>query len=178
MNGRLIAFVGPSGVGKDSLMEALAARHGLRQVRRVITRPSDAGGEAFEGVSEAEFTQRAAAGQFALSWQAHGLQYGIPHAQIGGDEDRLINLSRAVLPEAQTLWPTLVVILVTAPPDILRARLLQRGREDAAEVDRRLARASQPMPEGVRYTELSNAGTLEQSLDTLDQLLYPASAAR
>ncbi|MEO0912102.1 MAG: hypothetical protein AAFY59_03810 [Pseudomonadota bacterium] len=40
MTGRFIAVVGPSGVGKDSVMAGMAARTGqLKLVRRVITRP-------------------------------------------------------------------------------------------------------------------------------------------
>ena len=72
--GALVGVVGPSGVGKDSVMQALvAARPDLRLVQRVITRPETAGGEPFEGVSEAEFARRRAAGDFcALLARATG----------------------------------------------------------------------------------------------------------
>ena len=63
----IFAIVGPSGAGKDTLLAgAMLARPDLRLVRRVITRPSDAGGEDFEGVTEAEFIQRQNRGEFAL----------------------------------------------------------------------------------------------------------------
>ena len=56
MKGQLIAVVGPSGAGKDTLIEAARrARPDLLIVRRVITRPTESGGEDFEGVTEAEF---------------------------------------------------------------------------------------------------------------------------
>jgi len=78
VTGRLIAVVGPSGVGKDSLIEALcAARPGLLRARRVITRPP-AKSEPFDAVSEAEFERMRATGRFALHWGAHDLHYGIP----------------------------------------------------------------------------------------------------
>ncbi|MEO1313717.1 MAG: hypothetical protein AAFV27_07560, partial [Pseudomonadota bacterium] len=64
MTGQLIAVVGPSGAGKDTVLDAIcAARPTFRRVRRVITRPSSAGGEAFDGVTRAEFARRAAMGQ-------------------------------------------------------------------------------------------------------------------
>ena len=79
MTGRLIAVVGPSGAGKDTLMAAIGrARPDLHIVRRVVTRPSEAGGEPFEGVTEAEFRQRQTRGDFLFAWAAHGLSYGIP----------------------------------------------------------------------------------------------------
>lgn len=178
MSGRLFAFVGPSGVGKDSVMGGIAAQFGLGSVRRVITRPSDAGGEDFDGVSEADFDRLIAEDAFAIWWGAHGLRYGIPRREIGGPEDRLINLSRAVLAEAQQVLPGLEIILITAPREVLRARLEARGRESAAEVARRLARADQPMPDGVQYHSVDNSGALEDTVAAVAALLYPDSAAR
>ena len=102
MTGRFIAIVGASGVGKDSVMAALAARDPrLRLVRRVITRPSDAGGEDFDGVTADAFHARAAQGDFALHWPAHGLHYAIPATvldDLAAGRDMLANLSRAALP--------------------------------------------------------------------------------
>ena len=53
--GRLIGVVGPSGVGKDTVMAALAAaRPGLHVVRRCITRSEEMAGECFTGLDDAE----------------------------------------------------------------------------------------------------------------------------
>lgn len=140
----VFAVVGPSGAGKDTLLAgALAARPDLRILRRTITRPSDAGGEDFEGVSEAEFTRRAAAGEFALHWQAHGLHYGIPHPPAGGDT--IFNCSRRALDQAVRVFPGLRVINVTASPEVLAQRLAARGREGASDIASRLAREA-PLP--------------------------------
>ena len=126
----VFAIVGPSGAGKDTLLAgALAARPDLVLLRRVITRPTEAGGEDFDGVTVAEFARRKAAGDFALDWQAHGLFYGIPAALLDPARDVLFNGSRAALPAAQARFPGLVVIVVTAPVAVLAARLAARGRE-------------------------------------------------
>ncbi len=70
----LVLVVGPSGAGKDSLLqtarEAFRCDPRIGFARRVITRPADPDGENHEPVSEAEFTAR----DFALSWSAHGLR--------------------------------------------------------------------------------------------------------
>ena len=114
---RLVAIAGPSGAGKDMLMAlACAADPGIRAARRVITRPAEAGGEDFDGVTEAEFARRLAASEFALHWRAHGLGYGIPAAELAGVGTVLMNLSRAVLAKAVAHLPGLTVLLVTAPP--------------------------------------------------------------
>jgi len=173
---RLFAIVGPSGVGKDSLMQAAAARAPeLHLVRRVITRPADAGGEDFDGVSEAEFERRRARGDFILSWPAHGLFYGVPK-DLPEDRPALVNLSRAMLPEAARLFPGLKVIHVTARPEVLAARLSARGRESAAEIAKRLERAGFPLPDGLETIEIDNSGALEDAVTALLAAIQPVRA--
>lgn len=156
----IFAVVGPSGAGKDTLIAgAMAARPDLRVVRRVITRPSDAGGEPFEGVSDAEFDRRLHSGDFALHWLAHGLRYGIPKADLVGPGDILFNGSRVALPEAQRVFPDLRVILITAPAAVLAQRLARRGREAEEDIRARLERAGFELPEGVRVVEVVNDST-------------------
>lgn len=175
--GRLIAVVGPSGAGKDSLMEALKDRQpDLHLVRRVITRPEAAGGEDFDGISPALFAARAAGGDFVLHWQAHGLGYGIPVSVldvIQGGRDALVNLSRGVLTQAARRFATLHVLHVTASAEVLSRRLSGRGRESPAEIARRLARRTPPFPEGLRVSEIDNSGTLEASVAQALAALYP-----
>ena len=68
MSGRLIYLMGPSGSGKDSLLNAARERlaeRGCVIARRVITRSAEAVGEDAIGVSPAEFDQQEAAGAFA-----------------------------------------------------------------------------------------------------------------
>ncbi|WP_299293640.1 phosphonate metabolism protein/1,5-bisphosphokinase (PRPP-forming) PhnN [uncultured Tateyamaria sp.] len=177
MSGRLIAVVGPSGVGKDTVMAALAAAvPALGLVRRVITRPADAGGEDFDSATQAAFAEMQQAGHFALSWAAHGLQYGIPatvDVELRGGRDLLVNLSRAVLPQAQARFDKLIVLSLTASPDVLAARLGARGREDAAEIAARLARAGAGIPEGIDALTIDNSGPLDQTIRAAQAALYP-----
>lgn len=176
--GRFIAVVGPSGVGKDSVMEALvAARPDLVRVRRVITRASSAGGEDFDGISPALFAARAAGGDFALHWQAHGLFYGIPkdvHQVLARGQDVLANLSRGMLGQAQRAFPTLQVLHITARPEVLADRLAARGREGRGDIARRLARSAPPFPEGLPVREIDNSGRLDRAVAAALAALYPA----
>jgi len=167
-------------VGKDSVMEALtAADPRFVLARRVITRPGDAGGEAFDGVTAAEFAARAEAGEFALHWPAHGMHYGIPNAvdaDLAAGKDVLANLSRAALPEAQARFARVEVILLTTNRDALAARLAARGRETAQDIERRLERADFAMPEGIAHHAIDNSGALEQTVKTVLARLYPVKA--
>jgi ribose 1,5-bisphosphokinase len=179
MSGRLIAVVGPSGVGKDTLIEALAsAVPGLHRVRRVITRPAEAGGEDFEGVTEAEFDRRRAQGEFVLWWGAHGLRYGIPRAIVARlDEgtDVIANLSRGALPEARRLFPGMVVLVLSAEPEVLARRLAARGRESDEDIAARLTRAGEFRIEGPDVLRIDNSGCREATVAAARAALYPAS---
>ena len=165
MAGVLVGVVGPSGVGKDSVMEALAAaRPDLHLVRRVITRPEAAGGERFEAVSEAEVARRRAAGEFVLHWPAHGLHYGVPtsvRARLEAGQSCVVNLSRAMLAEAGRRFERFVTLHLSAPAPVLAARLAARGRESEQEVARRLSRADHGLPPGLGHViEIANDGPL------------------
>lgn len=173
--GRLIAVVGPSGVGKDSVMAGLMAGHpDLRAAKRVITRPSDAGGEAFDGVSADEFACLKGQEAFALSWQAHGLSYGIPAEVadwIAAGHDVLANLSRNILTDAAMQFAQVVVLSITASPVVLANRLAARGREEAQDIARRLARQV-VIPKTLDVIEIDNSGTLEAAIAAAEAGLF------
>lgn len=178
MSGRLIAVVGPSGVGKDSVMAGLVAAHpGLALARRVITRAPELGGEDFDPVTEAAFRQARDRGDFVLDWGAHGLFYAIPgmvQRQVAAGQQVLANLSRGVLRQAKDQFAALTVLHLTASPAVLAQRLAGRGRETAADIADRLGRNSDPLPAGLDIVTVSNDGPLADTVAAALAALYPA----
>ncbi|MEM6825262.1 MAG: phosphonate metabolism protein/1,5-bisphosphokinase (PRPP-forming) PhnN [Pseudomonadota bacterium] len=177
MTGRLIGVVGASGVGKDTVMGALAAAWPeVHLARRVITRPRDLDGEDFQAVSEASFGRLVAKDAFCLHWRAHGLAYGIPRnvaERVTDGETILANLSRRVLPQAAALFTGFVTLHLTAKPETLAARLSGRGRETQLDISRRLARAEMSLPKDVCVFDVANDGALEDTVTNVLRLFHP-----
>lgn len=172
MSGCLIPVVGPSGAGKDSLLdiarERLADDPAVRFARRWITRPAQAGSEDHRYLSESDFACRLASGDFALHWNSHGLRYGIDReidAWLAGGCTVLFNASRAHLHIAQVCYPTLRAIAVVARPEILAHRLVQRQRENIQDIVARISRDAPPFPPGLPIVEVANEGRLESAAD-------------
>lgn len=176
--GRLIAVVGPSGVGKDSIMAGIAkAMPDLHLVRRVITRAPELGGEDYDAVSVALFDEWVADGAFAVHWGAHGLFYGIPSSlndKLNEGTDCLVNFSRGALAEAAKRFPQMVVLNITAKPETLAQRLSARGRETEGEIAKRLAQADKPLPADLNVIHLSNDGPLNETIARALTQLQPA----
>lgn len=145
--GTLLLVVGPSGAGKDTLIDIARARFAgdprVLFARRLVTRPSGTG-EAHGTLSDAEFEALLAEGRFPLSWRAHGLSYalGPEVAEVIAQGGVVVaNGSRATLPEARRRFARVRVVHVTAPVPVRAARLAMRGRESADDIAERLARA-------------------------------------
>ena len=164
----LFLVVGPSGVGKDTLIDA--AREALRDdpefvfARRAITRPVEAGGEAHEAIDEGDFEAALARGEFMAAWGAHGLRYGIRTDVLDAlraGRNVVVNGSRGAVRTFADAWPQTVVLSISASPELVEARLKARGREDAADVAARLARAV-PIEGAPRVIGIANDGAPQE----------------
>lgn len=184
--GRLVYVVGPSGAGKDTILRHLEATltpdAGVVIARRFITRPADPDGERHAPLSRAAFERLRSAGAFCMSWENHGLGYGIGRdvtACLDGGLTVLVNGSRAHLPEARRDFASgLEAVLVTASPDVLAARLAARRRETRAAIAARLERGTRLAGTVRSDLVIRNDGSIDAAVAALRDFLLgqPACA--
>lgn len=171
----LFAIVGPSGAGKDTLLDYVASKNPrIHVARRVITRPRDAGGENHEAATLEQFRIRKENGEFFIHWEAHGLHYGIPNSELeNSDADAIIfNCSRKALNTIIAHTPELTVIAITAKPEVLAARLAARGRETLDDIRTRLSRSAPiSLPIGTRQIIIENNDDIEAAAALLMAVL-------
>ena len=144
--GRLVLVVGPSGAGKDTLLglakAACADDPTMVFARRAITREATVS-EDNEEMSPAAFREAVERGAFAVNWEAHGHCYALSRAiddDIRAGRTVIANVSRTVIGALRRVYADVVVIAITAPPEILAKRLASRGRSSDGGIEQRLGR--------------------------------------
>jgi ribose 1,5-bisphosphokinase len=165
--GRLILVVGPSGAGKDTLLglarAACADDGSIVFPRRVVTREASSF-EDNEQVSLDAFRQARSQGDFAVHWEAHGHCYALSRAiddDIRARRTVVANVSRTVVEALRCAYADVVVIMITAPAEILAERLAARARSSDGPLADRLGRAVDDAATAPDVT-ITNVGGVEQ----------------
>ncbi len=173
---RLYFLVGPSGVGKDTLLRHLKQhQYSDRQplvAHRYITRPVREGDENHIELSEFDFARRKDAGLFLFDWESHGFKYAIgkeARKWVKDGQNVIVNGSRNYLAQAREEYKKLIPIWMTVSEEILRQRLIQRGRESDEQIEARIQSNRQLeslKPDDCAF--INNDQTIE---DTVGQIL-------
>jgi len=172
----MILVVGPSGSGKDTLIQA--ARHhfgrgrGLIFARRYITRPPSDHEDNYY-IGRDGFLVLQMAGFFLSSWQAHGLHYGIARSDCfpeNGAGAVLASVSRSVIGDFEARLDDVITIQVWAGLEVLEQRLRCRGRESGEAIRKRLLRANTPV-RARKLIPFDNSGEKEVSRKSFVGLL-------
>ncbi|MBI4236893.1 MAG: guanylate kinase [Deltaproteobacteria bacterium] len=171
--GHLFVISAPSGTGKTTVVQALrAARPALVESVSYSTRQPRAGevhGRHYYFTDAPTFHRMAAAGEF-LEWaEVHGHLYGTPRAPIeiwraqGRDVLLDIDVQGGKAVKAADAQATLIFLL---PPsmDVLAERLRRRGTDDAATVQRRLAKAADEIAEQAVYDHVVTNHTVDETV--------------
>jgi phosphonate metabolism protein PhnN/1,5-bisphosphokinase (PRPP-forming) len=171
----IIAVVGPSGSGKDTLLRyaagAFAQRQDIVLARRYITRPPDHNEDNYF-IDPVGFSHLRKSGFFLSTWEAHCNYYGIARHSIDGSNGYstiICSISRSAILDFEKTCTT-TTILVTARKDILRQRLLARSRESGKEIEQRLGLAAQKV-RAKNLITFDNSGELDKSCAGFTALL-------
>jgi len=176
-HGALVLVVGPSGAGKDTLINAArtacAGDGRITFVRRVVTRDASPS-EDHASLSDAGFDQAVADGAFSFWWQAHGHRYGVPAAidsDLAAGRSVVCNVSRSIVAVLRERYPQCRVVLVTAPEEVRQARVAARERRSDGEPWQRLRRPA-PGADALRPAlVIDNSGTVAEAAAVLVRFL-------
>ena len=178
----------PSGAGKTTLVERIRRTPNLFYSVSCTTRTPRAGeidGQDYRFLSDADFRERVAKGDFVEHAQVHGDHYGtlrepiVTNLETGKDVLIDIDMQGAAVIRncGDPLIRDALADVFIMPPDLeeLRKRLLKRGTETAQQIDSRLGTAAREMEHwrDYRYTIIS--GSVEEDLRRFRQIMEAES---
>jgi ribose 1,5-bisphosphokinase len=164
--GRLLLVIGPSGAGKDTLLDlakaACADDANIVFPRRVVTRQASPS-EDNEQLTPDAFQSALKQGAFAMHWEAHGHCYALPRAiddELRAGRTVVVNVSRTVVEAVRRDYADVVVVSITAPPQVLAERLATRARSSDGQIEARLRRNVEDAAAAPEFT-ISNVSSAE-----------------
>ena len=178
----LVVLSGPSGAGKDAVLDELARRgHKFHRVVTCTTRPprdNERNGIDYYFLTDAEFDALVAADGFLEHATVYGRHYGVPRQQV---EDKLaegvdvyVRTDVQGAASIRKLAPDAVLVFI-APSSIeeLEARIRARGSDDEEKIQRRLKTAAAEMARQGEFTYVivNEPGRLEATADRLAEVL-------
>lgn len=175
--GILFVISAPSGAGKTTLCTALRQTPDFVYSVSCTTRPPRSGeieDEAYHFMSGEQFRAHIAAGDFLEHAEVHGNFYGtlrenvLRHLRAGIDVliDIDIQGASAIRSNKDGDIRDAVADVFILPPDLeeLRRRLVRRGTENDAQIDRRLTAAANEMARWRDYRYVIISGSVEEDL--------------
>lgn len=179
--GSLFVVAAPSGAGKTSLVKALVNQDDTISVAVSHTtrrqRPEEADGVNYHFVDDATFRRMIDAGEFFEWAQVFEHLYGTSKSEVNKllDAGKCLILEidwqgaaqiRKALPEARTIF--------IFPPsyEALRERLLARGQDDEATVERRMASALEETSHFDEFDYLVVNDAFETALAQMGEIVH------
>ena len=156
LRGLLFVLVGPSGVGKNAIIERVLSQ--LPSLRRLPTyttrpkRPNEEEGRDHFFVTPERFQAMVTEGAFIEHQEVHsGKFYGTPYRELHDGLRQGAHLIADIDIRGTTairaIFPDNLISIFVLPPsrDALRERIMQRGNMDAADLEDRLKRAEEEL---------------------------------
>jgi guanylate kinase len=180
----LVIISGPSGVGKDTIIDALRLRRHDPEYHYVVTcttrtmRPGEADGVDYHFLSRATFASQRAAGEFLEANDVHGNWYGTPRSEVrealaaGRDVILKIDVQGAQVVKEKIPGALLIFLIPPSLEDLFQ-RLRSRATETADELELRQRNAAIELArqEDYDYVVTNETGQVERTAERIDEII-------
>jgi guanylate kinase len=170
--GCLFVFTGPSGAGKSTICRTVlndltgisfSVSHTTRPMR-----PDEADGRDYFFASDENFESLLGEGRFVEYATVHGYRYGTSRGQLEERLDRgdvLLDVDVQGASQLRSIYPSAPSVFIL-PPSIseLRTRLVARGQNDQADIERRISQAELEIREAIDFEYFIVNDRLEEAV--------------
>ena len=181
--GRLFIISGPSGVGKDTILNKFLpmSSNCKRAITATTRRPraGEAHGEHYYFYSREEFLQMSENGELLEYTEYNGNLYGPPKKGV----EEIQNLGRNVILEIEVqgglkvkkMYPEAVLVFIVAPSwKVLEQRLRERGTESEQDIQTRLKNARFELSKAHEYNYIIINDVLDRCCERLGAVISAA----
>jgi guanylate kinase len=189
-NGAMLVIIsGPSGVGKDTIIDALKLRDRDPDYHYVVTcttrarRPGEVDGVDYIFLDRETFAAQRAAGEFLEASEVHENWYGTPRGQVrsalasGRDVILKIDVQGAAIVKGKVPGALLIFIVPPSLEDLFQ-RLRSRATEtaDELEVRQRNAAIELARQDDYDYVVVNETGQVERTAAVVDGIIRAEKA--
>ncbi len=180
----LVIISGPSGVGKDTIIEALAARPRDPDYHYVVTcttrgpRPGEIPGVSYQFLSHQAFHDLRAAGELLEANEVHGNWYGTPRrdvaAALAAGHDVILKIDVQGAAAVKERVPDALLVFIVPPSlEALFQRLRSRATETADELEIRQRNAAIELARQGDYDQVvvNETGEVERTAAEIEAII-------
>ncbi len=181
----LFTVSAPSGAGKTSLLKAVLKKY-PEQIKLSVShatrnmRPGEVDGQDYHFINVSEFEKKVQEGEFLEHAKVFDNYYGTSkkavEALLAQDVNVILEIDWQGAEQIKCAMPDTVSVFILPPSrNALKQRLSDRGQDDEAVINRRMAEADSEMSHYDKADYLIINDDFEQAMDELSHILLSHS---